>query len=82
MQRQVPKVSNSSVKEIIDTYTNVSVDPDNKNILEQRSSEHFWTVIVPRLCQEHPADHCLREGWMYIDEKGKLQIQTKPPHRR
>lgn len=82
MERQVPSVNSPSVRETIDSYTNIMVDPDNRNILEERSSDHFWQVIVPRLCQEHSIEHCLKEGWMYIDEKGNLKTHTKPPHRR
>lgn len=82
MNRLTPSITSPSVKETIDSYTNVQVDPDNRSILEERSSEHFWKVIVPRLCQEHPIDHCLREGWMYIDDKGHIQMHTKPPNRR
>jgi len=82
MNRDVPMTTSASVKEKIDDYTNISVDPNNKEILNERSLEHFWTVLVPRLCQEHSMEHCLKEGWMYIDEKGHVQMHTKPPHRR
>lgn len=83
MQRQIPStVEGASVKELVDSYTGVHLPPDNKEILDARRSEYFWKVEVPRLVQEYPAAHCLQEGWLYFDEQGKLQVQTKPPHKR
>lgn len=83
MDRQVPStVEQSTVKELVDSYTGVHLPPDNKEILESRRSEYFWKVEVPRLVMQYPADHCIKEGWMYVDEQGKLQVHTKPPHKR
>lgn len=83
MRRQIPSfVEPATVKETIDSYTGVRVPPDNKEILEFRRSEYFWKVEVPRLVAQYPVEHSLSEGWLYLDEQGKLQIQTKPPHKR
>ena len=81
--RQIPSsVEPPTVKELVDSYTGIHLQPDNKEILESRRSEYFWAVEVPRLVQEYSPEHSLREGWTYIDEKGKIQIHTKPPHKR
>lgn len=83
MSRQVPSsVEQATVKELVDSYTGVHLPPDNKEILEARRSEYFWKVEVPRLVTEYPVEHSLQEGWLYVDEQGKLQVQTKPPHKR
>lgn len=83
MKRQIPSfIEQATVKELVDPYTGVRVPPDNKEILESRRSEYFWKVEVPRLVNQYPVEHSLREGWLYLDEQGKLQVQTKPPHKR
>jgi hypothetical protein len=82
MVRQIPNISKSIVKEKVDSYTNINVSIDNKEEIEERKLDHYWSEIVPRLVQEHPPELCLQEGWTYIDEKGHIQIQTKPPHKR
>ena len=83
MERQIPShIEQSTVKELVDTYTGVHLPPDNQQILESRRSEYFWKVEVPRLVNEYPLEHSLQEGWMYYDEQGKLQVHTKPPHKR
>lgn len=83
MERQIPSsVEQSTVKELVDSYTSIHLPPDNREILDARRSEYFWKVEVPRLISEYPVEHCLQEGWLYVDEQGKLQVQTKPPHKR
>ena len=82
MTRQMPNISKSIVKEKIDSYTNINVSVDNKEEIEERKLDHYWSEIVPRLVQEHPPELCLQEGWTFLDEKGHLQIHTKPPHKR
>jgi transcription elongation factor Elf1 len=83
MQRKIPSsVEPATVKEMVDSYMGVQLPPDNKEILESRRSEYFWTIEVPRLVQEYSPEHCLKEGWTYYDEQGKIQIHTKPPHKR
>jgi len=83
MRRQIPSfIEQSTVKELVDSYTGIHLPSDNKEILESRRSEYFWKVEVPRLVTEYPVEHSLQEGWMYYDEQGKLQVQTKPPYKR
>jgi hypothetical protein len=82
MKRMPPSIGKSEMKEVADKYTNVHLPPDNDEILKQRKLDHYWAVEVPRLVNEYPLETCLQEGWMYYDEAGKLQVQTKPPHKR
>ena len=81
--REIPQISGpATVKEVADPYTNIHLPLDNSEILETRRSEHFWKNEVPRLVQEYPVEHSLQEGWLYLDEKGQIQLQTKAPHQR
>jgi hypothetical protein len=82
MNRQIPNITQSTIKETMDKFFNVARDPDMTKNLEDRNSEHFWKVMVPRLVREHPLEHSLENGWMYYDEQGRLQIQDKPPGKR
>lgn len=82
MVRSIPTVSKPIVKERVDEYSNVNLPVDNKEELEERKLTHYWEVVVPRLVQQYPVEHCLREGWMTVDERGQIVVQTKPPHKR
>lgn len=82
MERQIPTISKSIVKEKVDSYTNINVSVDNKEEIEERKLDHYWSEIVPRLVQEYPPEISLQEGWVIYNEKKELVIQTKPPHKR
>lgn len=82
MTRQMPTTSRADVKEVVDSFMGLSIDPDQDAILKERKLDYYWAVEVPRLCNQYSPAHCLTNGWMYIDEKGQLQIHTKPPHKR
>jgi len=82
MERQLPNISSPDVKELVDSYTNIHLPADNKEILEARRSEYFWKVEVPRLVNDYPLEECLKQGWLVYNEKGELVLQTKPPHKR
>ena len=82
MTRLPPTITKSELKEVVDKYTNIHLSPDNDEIIKQRKLEHYWAVEVPRLVNEYPIETSLQEVWMYFDESNKLQVQTKPPHKR
>jgi hypothetical protein len=82
MKRQMPFTSRPDVKEVVDSFMGVSTDPDQETILKERKLDYYWAVEVPRLCNQYSPEHCLQNGWMYLDEKGHLQVHTKPPHTR
>lgn len=83
MYKQIPQnIPTPTVNELVDSYTGINVPADNESILKARRSEYFWKVEVPRLVQQYPTEHSLKEGWLYYDEQGKIQVQTKPPHKR
>jgi hypothetical protein len=71
-----------TVKELIDSYSGVHLSPDHREEINQRSLDHYWSVMVPRFCQEYSAEECLTQGWAYINEKGEFCVHIKPPNRR
>ena len=81
--RSLPTISGpATIKELVDPYTGVHLPVDNQEILENRKSDHYWSVVVPRLVNEHGPEIALNEGWAYFDEKGKFKVYDKPPHKR
>jgi hypothetical protein len=82
MKRQMPTINKASVTEVVDSYTGVALPLDNAEILKERKDDYFWEHEVPRLVGKYSVAHCLQNGWLYVDEKNQLQVQTKPPHRR
>jgi len=83
MVRQIPRTSHDAIiTEVIDSKMGVSLRPDDSEQATQRSEEYFWTIRVPELVKETPIKECLRNGWMYYNEKEELVVQTTPPHRR
>ena len=81
MKRQFPSSGSQKVTEIVDTYTNVRHEPDQKENMKARKTEHFWEVEVPRLVQTYGIQTCLEEKWLIYNDKGELVI-NKPPSKR
>ena len=71
-----------NVKELVDPYSGVHLSPDYKEEINQRSLDHYWSVMVPRFCQEYSPEECIAQGWAYLSEKGEFCVHTKPPNRR
>lgn len=83
MTREMPKLSGpAEVRETVDKHTNTKWKKDQKEMIDERKEEYFWTVEVPRLVQTYSLETCLEQGWCYIDDNGKVQLHTKPPHKR
>ena len=80
--QQLPKLANSEVRETVNSYTGKKWRQDQKEMLDERRDEYYWTVEVPRLVQKYSLETCLEQGWVWIDDDGKLNVHTKPPHRR
>jgi hypothetical protein len=78
MKRQVPVIAGQEVRETVDTLTNTKWKQDQKEILQKRKEDHFWTVEVPRLVQTYSLKTCLEEGWLKYNEKGELVIGKAP----
>jgi hypothetical protein len=80
--RLPPTVNKPNVTELIDPYTSVHLSADHREDIDQRSSDYFWAVEVPRLCADYPPAECLHKGWAYLSEQGDFCIHTKPPNKR
>ncbi len=85
MMRQLPNLSGpTDVTEVIDEYIGTTQKPDQRDLVEQRRDEYYWTVEVPRLVDSgtYTVETMLEMGWIYLDEKEQVRINDKPPHRR
>lgn len=81
-RRQLPKLANPEVRETVDPYTGKKWKQDQKEMLDERRNEYYWKVEVPRLVQKYSLETCLEQGWVWIDDDGKMHIHNKPPHKR
>lgn len=63
---------------------NVNNLPNIEEEMKKRNEEHFWEVVVPDLVKsgKYSIKEMLQNDWIYYDEKGHIQIQNKPPHKR
>jgi predicted nucleic acid-binding Zn-ribbon protein len=85
MKRQLPTLSGPpDVQETVDKYTNQKQVADQREMVEQRRDEYYWSVEVPRLVNsgQYGIDTMLDLGWITIDDKDQIHVQTKPPHKR
>ena len=85
MTRQMPTLNGpSEVRETINTHTGVTWRKDQKEILAERQEKYLWEVEVPRKVASgtYTLQTMLEQDWVYVDDDGKIQIHTKPPHKR
>jgi len=84
MCRQPPRLQQSDVEETIDKYFGTKQRPDQKDVVQQRRDEFYWTVEVPRLVNSgtYTVETMLEMGWIYLDVKNQVQINNKPPNKR
>lgn len=83
--RQLPQLNGpSNVTEVKDNYTGVITRKDQQEEVKQRKDEYYWTVEVPRFVQSgiYGVQTMLENDWIFLDDKGKVNINTKPPNRR
>src|SRR5580698_7289319 len=85
MIRQMPTLSGSSeVRETINAHTGTTWRKDQKEILAARQESYLWEVEIPRKVASgtYTLETMLEQGWVYVDDDGKIQTHTKPPHKR
>lgn len=84
LQRQLPRPNKADVEETIDKYMGTKQRPDQREVVQQRRDEYYWTIEVPRLVNSgtYSVETMLEMGWIYLDEKNQIQINTSPPHKR
>lgn len=83
--RQLPTLNGpANVTEVVDKYTGLAIRPDQKEQVKSRRDEYYWTVEVPRMVASgiYSVETMLENEWIYLDDDGKVHIQSKPPHKR
>lgn len=75
-KRLFPNIGCKKVTETVDPYLNVRHEEDHKKQLQDRRSQYFWQVEVPRMVQSgiYSTETMLAEGWLVYNEKGELVI--------
>lgn len=75
-KRLFPNIGSKKVTETVDSFLGVRQEDDNKKQLEDRRTEYFWEVEVPRFVQSgtYSMETMLAEGWLVYNEKGELVI--------
>ena len=81
MHRELPSAGSQAVTEIVDSFTGVRNEDDQKLKTKDRRQEHFWEVEVPRLVQPYSLQTCLEEGWLVYNDKGELVVGKQPKKR-
>lgn len=85
MQWQMPILNGTSeVTETVDKNFGTKWRADHKDDLKMRKDLYFWQHEVPRLVNSgiYGLDTLIENGWIIINDKGEIEIQTKPPHKR
>jgi len=81
MRRQFPSAGSHKTTEIVDSFTGITNEEDQKLKTQDRKTEHFWEVEVPRLVQTYSLQTCLEEGWLVYNDKGELVVGKAPKKR-
>lgn len=84
-KRQLPKLNGpAEVKETVDSMSGKSHRQDQKELIKERNEEYFWRVEVPKLAKDpkYSIETKIDNGWIWIDDKGQIQVYDKPPHKR
>lgn len=82
MYKQFPILAGQEVTEVVNQLTNTKWKQDQQEILRERKEDYYWSVEVPRLVQKYSLQACLEQGWVWIDDSGKMHVHTKPPGKR
>lgn len=84
-QRQLPTLGGSpDVTEVVNPFLGTKHKQDQKKLIKERNEEYYWKVEVPRLAADptYSIETKLDNGWIWIDDAGKIHVHTKPPHKR
>ena len=85
MKRCLPTLSGQpDITEIVNDYTGQTAKQDQSTMIKERRDKYYWSVEVPRLVASgtYGVDTMLELGWVWFDDKGHMQVNTKPPHER
>ena len=72
------------VNETVDQFMGKKHRQGQKEMIKERNEEFFWSVEVPKLANDpkYSLETKLENGWVWVDDKGQINIHTKPPHKR
>jgi len=82
---QMPTLNGASeVLETVDKDSGIQWRTDHREDLEKRKAEYFWSVEVPRMVDSgtYGLETMLENSWVIVNEKGQIEVQNKPPHKR
>jgi hypothetical protein len=85
MHRQMPTLNGpATVRETVDKYTGNTWIADQSEIIADRKAKYYWSVEVPRLVNSgtYSLQTMLEQGWVSVDDAGKIHINDKPPEKR
>ena len=84
MARQMPITSPPDTEEVVDKYIGIKWKNDQQDLIKKRKDEYYWRVEVPRFVDSgtYSLETMLEMGWVYYNERGELQTNTKPPDKR
>lgn len=81
MKKEFPSQGSLAVTEIVDSFTGIRNEDDQKLKTQDRKQTHFWKIEVPRLVQTYSLQTCLEEGWLVYNDKGELVVGKSPRKR-
>lgn len=81
--RQFPNIGSKKVTETVDPFLGIRHEEDHKKQMEDRRTEYFWEVEVPRLVESgtYSLETMLENGWVEYNEKGEL-VLGKPKKKK
>lgn len=84
MKRKMPSLKSPKVTETVDKYTNKKHMDDYENIIDERKKDYYWSVEVPKMVNSgiYELGTMLEQGWVFYNEKGEIEINTKPPEKQ
>jgi predicted ATP-dependent serine protease len=84
-ERKLPTLNGpTNVTEVVNKHTGVTQRRDQRDEVEQRRAEYYWTVEVPRFVSSgtYSIETMLENGWIWVDDNLQVHVHNKPPHRR
>jgi DNA replicative helicase MCM subunit Mcm2 (Cdc46/Mcm family) len=85
MDRQMPSLNGpANVREVVDKNTGITWTDNQQQMIQDRKSEYYWTVEVPRFVASgtYSLETMLENDWIFVDDAGKIHTNNKPPSKR
>lgn len=85
MKRQMPTLNGpANVREVVDKYTGITHVDGQPDMVKERREDYYWSVEVPRLVNSgtYSVETMIENGWIQVDDAGKIHVNDKPPSKR